>query len=130
MTIGLLLTCGGRDVASIGSCSREATNSTGIVALLLAAITHERIVVRIELELLCQLLLGHVKPLMMHACGLVIAVAAQVSRQMVAEIDDLGHVLHLVTEPLRSSSMVDQVQSAARGSEAADAACQILILWR
>lgn len=130
VTIGLLLTCGGRDVASIGSCGGEAANATWIIALLLAAVPHERVVVGIELELLGQLLLGHVKPLVVHACGLVVAVAAQVSWQMVTKIDDLSHILHLVAESLRSCTVVDQMQSASRGPEAADATRQILILWR
>ncbi len=69
VTIGLLLACGGRDVASIGSCGGEAANATWIIALLLAAVPHERVVVGIELELLGQLLLGHVEPLVVHACG-------------------------------------------------------------
>ena len=130
MTIGLLLTCGGRDVASISSSGGEAANATWIIALLLAAVPHERVVVGIELELLGQLLLGHVKPLVVHARGLVVAVAAQVSWQMVTKIDDLSHVLHLVAESLRSRTVVDQVQSASRGPEAANATRQILILWR
>ena len=46
------MTCGGRDVASIGSCGGEAANATWIIALLLAAVPHERVVVGIELELL------------------------------------------------------------------------------
>ena len=76
MAIGLLLTCSGRDVASIGSCSREAAYATWVIALLLAAVPHERIVVGVELELLGQLLLGHVEPLVMHTRGLIVAVAA------------------------------------------------------
>ena len=67
---------------------------------------------------------------MVHACGLIVAVSAQVSWQMVAKIDHLGHVLHLIAESLSASAVVDQVQSSAGWPEAADAAGQVLILWR
>lgn len=67
---------------------------------------------------------------MVHARGLIVAIAPQVSRQMVAKVDDLRHVLHLVAEALSACAVINQVQSATGWPEAADSARQILILWR
>lgn len=129
MTIGLLLTRRGRNVASVGPSGRQATNTTWIVALLLI-LSHERVVVGIELELLGQLLLRHVESLVMHTCSLLVAVATQVRRQMVTKIDDLSHVLHLVPKSLRTCPMVNHMKSAAGRSEATNTTGQILILRR
>ena len=76
MPIRLLLAGRRRDVASVGACSREAADAAWIRALLLRPIAHEGVVVCVQLELLGQLLLGHVEPLVVHAGGLIVAVAA------------------------------------------------------
>ena len=49
---------------------------------------------------------------------------------MVPNIDDLGHVLHLVAEALRASTVVDEVEAAAGRPEAADAVGEVLVLRR
>jgi hypothetical protein len=64
-----------------------------------------------------------------HAGGLII-VAAEICGQVVANVDDLGHVLHLVAEALRAGAMVDEVEAAAGGPEAADAIREVLVLRR
>lgn len=128
--VGLLLACRRRDVAGVGARGREATDAAWVRALLLRPIAHEGVVVCVQLELLGQLLLGHVEPLVVHAGGLVVAVAAQIGGQMVTNVDYLGHVLHLIAKTLRTGTMVDEVEAAAGGPEAADAVGEVLVLRR
>ena len=127
--VGLLLARCRRDVASVRACSRESADAARVCALLLRPVAHEGVVVGVQLELLGELLLRHVEPLVVHAGGLIV-VAAEICWQVVANVDDLGHVLHLVAEALRAGAMVDEVEAAAGGPEAADSVREVLVLRR
>ena len=66
---------------------------------------------------------------MVHTSSLIATVTPEVRWKMVTQINDLSHVLHLVSKPLRSWPMIDEVKSTTRWSETTNTTCQVLILW-
>lgn len=67
----------------------------------------------------------------MHV-ALIVAITPQIGWQMISNIYNLSHILHLVSEPLLActGSRIHQVHAAATGSEASDAIGEILVLGR
>lgn len=56
-------------------------------------ISHERLIVSVELELFGKLLLGHIKSLMMHVP--LVSTSSEIRWQVIFNIDNLCHILNL-----------------------------------
>lgn len=85
-------------------------------------VSHERLIIGAQLELLGKLLLSHVEPLVMHVA--LVSSSSQISWQMILKVDHLCHVFHLVPNSLTSLAV-----SLAIRSERANSIREILILW-
>lgn len=66
-SLGLLLRVGGGGGDAAGVVHHIVVESTQILDFLRVSVAHKGFVVGVEFELLCQLLLGHVHPLSVHA---------------------------------------------------------------
>lgn len=73
--VRLLLARRRRDVAGVGASGRETADAARVAALLLSPVADEGVVVRVQLELLGELLLSHVESLVVHAGGLIVVAA-------------------------------------------------------
>jgi hypothetical protein len=105
--------CRGRDAPGVAK-------SHGAAFLL--AITHERLVVSVQLELLRQLLLSHIEPLMVHIA--LVSTCPKIGWQMILDVYGLSHVLHLVAHPLAALRV--SLSAWAVGSNPIR---QVLVLW-
>jgi hypothetical protein len=100
------------DAASVAKAYRTPLSLT---------ISHERLIVCVQLELLGQFLLGHIQPLVVHIA--LVGPCSQIGWQVVLDVDGLRHIFHLIADPLATLRVA--LTTWAIGS---DAVSQVLVL--
>ena len=116
VTVRLLLWSSCGNITSIASWKSYTLTSAS-----LGPISHEWFIVCVQFQLLCQLLLGHIKSLMMHIS--LIRSSSKIRWKMVFHIDYLSHIFHLMTHSLSLMAI-----ATSAWSEWSDTVCQVLVL--
>ena len=110
-------------IAFLLACSRcDVSKLMWIGFVVAASVSQEWIIIGIEFQLFCKLLLRHVQSLMMKTS--LVCTSSEICWQMVLDIDDLSHVFDSI-----ANSLIVSLISSIGWSELLDALSKVLVLW-